>query len=236
MTINIDLLTTPTICQNQIGLAAQTPALPFLIQAASQLITQSCNRPFWLSTNAANPIVEYLGGSGDPYLPLGYWPVQSIVSIYNDNAGFWGQTSGSFASATLLNQGTDYALEVDSVEGTSKSAIVLRINGIWDSVYLRDGGMLASYGTNGQGNVQVTYRYGFTSLPYDLQWAATLLVARMLLTNAGRLLNSVKFEEFAATYDNWNALPDDETGYGILAGEVEGVISKYRIFPVQLVS
>ena len=126
---------------------------------------------------------------------------------------------------------------MDTVEATSKAAIVLRINGIWDSVYLRDGGMLSSYGTNGQGNIQATYTYGFTSIPYDIQWAATLLVARMFLINAGRLLNSVKFEEFEATYDNWNMLPDkDELGYGILAGEIEGIISRYRIMPIQVVS
>jgi hypothetical protein len=235
MTITQDLLTNVQTCQNQIGQSAQTPALPFIIQAASALITQSCNRPFWLTSNAANPIVEYLGGSGDPNLVLGYWPVQSISSIYLDNAGFWAQTSGSFASSTLLNQGTDYALEVDSVEGTSKSAVVLRINGIWDAVYLRDGGMLSSYGTNGQGNIKVTYQYGYTQIPFDVQWAATLLVARMLLINAGRLLNSVHFEDFSASYDNWN-ITKDELGYGVLADEVEGVISKYRINSIQMVS
>lgn len=229
-----ELLTTVQQCQNLIGQAAQNPSLPFLIQAASNLITQSCNRPFWTVGNAANPLVEYLNGSGDPYLPLGYWPVQSVTSIYLDNAAFWNSASNAFASTTILGEGTDYALELDTIYSTSKCAIVLRINGVWDSVYLRDGGMLSSYGTNGQGNIKVTYIYGYTSIPEDIQWAATLLVARMLLIAPGRLLNSVHFEEFSASYTNW--MEYDKYGYGILAGEIEGVLAKYRITAIQLVS
>ena len=237
--IPLDLLTDITTCTNYIGPAANTPALPFLINAASQMITESCNRPFWLAGNAANPIQEYISGTGDPFLPLTYWPVQSITNIYYNNAGYWGQTSGGFGpSTTLLVQGNDYVLQIDSNSTpmgsqVSKSAYLVRINGVWDSVYLRDGGMLASYGVGGWGNVQANYVYGYLTIPSDVQWAATLLVARLLALNKGRLVNSLSFEEFSTSWDNW--LLHDRLGFGVLAGEINSVLSKYRIMPIQII-
>lgn len=203
-------------------------ALNFYIGAASAHITQSCNRTFWLTSNAANPLVEFYSGSGTEWLVLRQWPVASIASVYEDDLAYWGAASGSFASTSLLTAGTDYALALDDV-ARSGSGRLCRMNGVWNCRYVRDAGMLSSYPDDGFGNVKVSYTVGYDSIPQDLSFACCLVVAKMRqMFPAGQPVSSESFEEYSVAY---RALLKD-SGLGLLGGEVGAVLAKYRILPV----
>ena len=89
-----DPLTTLTNVKALLGIndTSEDTLLNYLIPAASAIITQQCNRTHCLSTNAANPVTEWYSGSGDEWLILRQWPVQSVTSIYLDDNAYWGQT------------------------------------------------------------------------------------------------------------------------------------------------
>lgn len=225
-----DQLTTLNNVKAYIGIGdtKEDARIRFLINFASGLITNYCNRPFWLADNEMNPLTELLSGQGDQWLMLKYWPVRSITSIYADDSAYWGASSNPYASSTLLTQGTDYALAVDTIYGTSKRAMILRINGVWDTTFMRDGGMLASYIDTGLGNIKVTYTYGFNSLPDDIVGAATVVVARMRnSTQFGQAITSEHYEEYSYTLaENKDS---DKYGLGYLGGDISTILAQYTI-------
>ena len=71
----------------------------------------------------------------------------------------------------------------------------------------------------------MTYTCGFQSLPADLNYVASVVVARMRNSSKfGRALNSESYEEYS------NSLAQDVNAQmGLLGGEVAPIISKYRI-------
>ncbi len=232
MSVSVDKLPILPSVKLLLGVRQDDPSqdvlLSYLIAGAASAITYNLNRPFLLASNAANPITEYHSGTNDEWLVLRLWPVQSITSIYLDDGGYWGQAPNAFATPTLLTQGTDYALNVDTPSGASRSGMVLRINNVWESAWVRDGGMLASRPEAALGNVKVTYTYGFTSLPDDLAYAAATVVARMYNTaKFGQGITSENYEEYGVSLRD-NAAP----WLGLFGGEVAPILARYRIASV----
>lgn len=123
----------------------------------------------------------YYSGNGSRWLVLRQRPVTTLTSIYLDATGRWGQNpDGSFASATLLVAGTDYALDYDGYLGSaaaSHSGLVQRIGGVWPQSHWYAAGRLLADPQPAQGNIKVAYTAGFSSVPADIAQAAALLVA-----------------------------------------------------------
>jgi len=82
-----------------------------------------------------------------PDLVLPQCPLRSITSIYEDTGARFGQTSGAFAAASLLTEGTHYYWPIDAV-GFSRLGTVRRIDAYWPS---------------DPGSIKVTYVAGWTS-------------------------------------------------------------------------
>lgn len=81
--------------------------------------------------------------------------VRSITEVRMDPAGNFGFTSGSFGSSTVLVEGTDYFLELDST-GLSKSGRLIRNNAAWP---------------NRPGSVKVTYVAGFSAAELNADYS-----------------------------------------------------------------
>lgn len=165
---------------------------------------------------------EYYSGDGSQTLILRQYPVQSITSIYLDSDGYWGFGSGSFASATLLVEGTDYALKRSSSSIGSGSGIVQRIGGNWPMPSRRVGGFIADQVGIGVGNIKVVYVAGYATIPADLQMAVNELVIRKANSAAfGMSFKQGQYEDANATF----MTPEEMRG---LVGSIESVLSSYR--------
>ena len=107
----------------------------------------------------------------DPIRSCACTPVVNV-----DPNGFWGETTSGFQSNTQLVYGTDYFLQIDSDDGSSKSGLLIRRGDWWPKTFSRQRGLLAPYVTPGYGSVKVTYSAGYTldTLPSAIRAACEL--------------------------------------------------------------
>jgi hypothetical protein len=227
--IQVDLLTNLNNYKAFAGISGtdQDAQINAMIPMASQAITNSCNRQFFLATNQCNPITRYFSGAGDVYLPLTPVPIQSITSIYVDFYGTW--NPANFSSGGQLLPADQYALAMDGDDGTySQSGIVYRRLGWWWDKYQHEGNDLSNYLTYGKGNIQVTFTAGYTYLPSDLQFACNLVVSRMInASSQGYGFRSEMYENYRYELNTGNTTSPN---YGFLGGDVGVILAKYRLF------
>jgi hypothetical protein len=130
----------------------------------------------------------YYSGDNSRFLILRQRPLVTVTSIYSDTTGRFGDNpDGAFASDTLLVAGTDYVVRWDgllpgSSTRCSYAGIVERINGVWPAAWRYSAGTINPSLGDHQGNIKITYTAGYTTVPPDIKYAASLLVARMRRT------------------------------------------------------
>lgn len=165
---------------------------------------EQANLGFWIrtATNWINEILNrdatglgyqtrtrFYKGTGSQKLTLRDRPVfpsptdgNSVLTVYVDEAGYWGSAPGSFDPTTsLLVYGQDYALDIDQADGSSRSAILYRINDYWPRPNVRTTGLLSPYIGPPAGNVKVVSTAGFTedTLPDIVTEACVFLTSRI---------------------------------------------------------
>lgn len=148
----------------------------------------------------ARKVTEYYGGNGRRELFLRQRPVQSVSSVYEDSAAYYGEADGAFPATSLLTAGTDYCLKRDNGTGAvvSKSGILLRIGSAWPGASERESGMLASREIEGAGNIKVTYTAGFVVLPSQYALAVAQMVAEVrLVASSGGGMQSESLEDYS---------------------------------------
>lgn len=192
----------------------------FLNEYVAGLFTETLNHDFDFKART-----RYYDGTGTSKLILKHRPVFTTPTIQTwvDDSGFFGEASGAFASSTLLTYGTDYFLQVDQDDGTSRSAILVRNRATWNKPSYRQAGYLTSYLGPSNGNVKVTYTAGYTldTLPSPFRLCAAVVVARLRhLLPMGFFLTSESYEERAVSY--W--LNDRS----MLRGIINEMIGTYR--------
>jgi hypothetical protein len=175
---------------------SQDKRLGFFLHYSSKLIDEFLRRP---------PIekksrTEYYGGTGTQKLLLKSRPVfPDTLQVWVDDSGHFGQSSGAFSnSEALLTFGSDYCINPDQEDGTSREAILYRVNAYWNRPMVRQRGMLASFVGFPLGNVKVTYTAGYTpdSLPDVFRAACDALVLKMAyFFPLGMELTSESYEE-----------------------------------------
>ncbi len=175
-----DLSELKTILEIEQDDHSEDKKLNWLIDWASEWIGQSINRPGLLYKSRT----EYYNGSGTQKLLLKSRPIYTTPTIlaYVDRGGYFGQTSGAFTDTNeQLTYGTDFVVQVDTDDGTSRCGILIRINGYWERAYVRQRGMLTSFPGSSYGSIKVTYTGGYTidSLPGVFRQALNMLVGRM---------------------------------------------------------
>lgn len=141
---------------------------------------------------------EFYSGTGAARLILNQYPVTDVDEVRVDLNGNYGETAGSFGSATILTAGLDYALEW-SETSKSRTGFLRRLGGpgsawgLWPGPVYAPGGLPSggtlTLGRGGPvwlavaGSIKVTYTAGFAApaMPEDLKMAVdqvTCLVYR----------------------------------------------------------
>ncbi len=173
-----DLQEVKSILQIDPGDKSEDRSLLMFLEQVSKFIEEWLNRP-GLTKKART---EYYNGTGTQKLLLRSRPVftDPEPQVWVDEAGFWGQASGSFATGTAQTFGTDFSLWIDQDDGTSRSGILVRNRSIWPRPAIRQAGFLSPFLGTGFGNVKVTYTAGYTvdTLPAEFRTACNLLVGR----------------------------------------------------------
>ena len=110
------------------------------------------------------------------------------MTVLVNQGGGW-STSNFDSTNDAWTYGTDYALDIDQEDGTSRSGILWalgggggRLGGLWPRQALRQAGLLSPFMEQPMsGMVQITYTGGFTvdNLPASFRVAGNLLVARL---------------------------------------------------------
>ncbi|HUE14169.1 MAG TPA: head-tail connector protein [Planctomycetaceae bacterium] len=155
----------------------------------------------------ARQYTEYYSGNGTKYLRLAQVPVQSIVNVWFDLGGYYGDPSTAFASTTLLTEGTDFALVRDnnSASDCSHSGLLVRIDGyIWPRPTVRTQGLLALSRDTGDGNLKVQYVAGYTRTLSQVQLACHEFVGqlrRSAATGANGPLTQEKYDYYSYQRD-----------------------------------
>lgn len=135
---------------------------------------------------------EYYNGSGTPDLRLHNYPVTAVSNLYIDADGYYGRKTGAFPATSELNEGESWVLEIDAYDGTatSKSGIIKRISTFGGSFIGTSVPFTPLVGSKlaadelpvwpiGYGNIKVVYTAGYTTIPADIEMAATSLCALM---------------------------------------------------------
>lgn len=209
----------------QLGINPQDPQedalLNILMVQASSAIEEWCNRTFQQAT-----YTEFYSGDGTPELALNQRPVSSVASIYLDDNGWWGQSSNAFGSTTLLTQGTDYALEIDQPDGSSRCGLVQNINGYWPRPICVQPNLISPFPGVGNGNIKVTYTAGYSVIPPKIQLALFLQIATIRNSkNYGVLLASESQSDTAGSNSYSAAL---KSVAGMMTPEVLSLLASYR--------
>lgn len=141
----------------------------------------------------------YYRGNGRRRLVLRQTPVTAVSAVYFDPSGRWGQNpDGSFATATLLVAGTDYAIPWDGCLPNSSTqccytGFLERISGVWSASFGFVPGMLTAQVVPGQGDIKVAYTAGYpaTAVPTPIRGAICSLAAWIRkMSKNGAYLNS----------------------------------------------
>lgn len=171
----------------------------FYIEWASAWIEEIINRPGLIYKTRT----EYYQGTGTQKLLLRSRPVYltPAMEVYVDEAAYWGQSPGPpppYDTNTLLTQGQDYALQIDTDDGTSRCGILYRLNQFWPKPSYRQTGYLTPFIGPDRGSIKIVYTAGYTvdTLPAPFRAATNLLVAKMrYLFPLGMEIHSEAYEE-----------------------------------------
>lgn len=174
---------------------AEDSKLLFFLDIATEWVAEFLGRPeLFLATRT-----EYYDGWNTQFLTLTRRPVfTSGMEVYVDSQGNYGQSSGGFASNTLLTMGTDYVLRVDQPNGSSRCGILQRINNVWPRPFVRRTGLLTPIMTRDTGSIKVTYSAGWTvdGLPSQVRFACNLLASKIrYLMPVGMEINSENYKD-----------------------------------------
>ena len=177
--------------------------LLFQIEWASALIEDYLDRRLTYDTRT-----EYYKGSNTQRLQLKSRPVFATnLQVYLQDNAYYGTVSGSFGSETLLTYGTDYCLDIDQPNGSSKSGILIKFSSVWPRINVRQRGLLAPYYDQNYGAIKVIYTAGYTvdTMPSPIRLACNLLVMKLRnIMPLGQEVGSESYEERHISYATRN--------------------------------
>lgn len=137
------------------------------------------------------------------------------LEVHADSSGHYGDASGAFASTSRLVLGSEFALERDQADGTSKSAVLRRLGGgpasvgeaLWAEwpAYQARGALTARAAAvwpGVKGSVRVKMTYGYATIPDDVQSAVRMLAAwtYMHAPRGGLVVGNESLSDEAGSY------------------------------------
>lgn len=150
---------------------------------------------------------QYYNGTGSQKLLLKNRPVftNPAIQVWEDSNGYWGATSGAFTNTnSLLTYGSDYALQIDQDDNSSRSGMLVRIRGYWQRNFARAYDLLAPFRYESFGSIKVTYTAGYTvdTLPAGFRQGANLLIAKMnYLFPLGMTIGSETYQDRSISFN-----------------------------------
>lgn len=198
-----------------------------LLASATSSIESFCGRSFAKQTG----IVEYKTTNGTRSLILRKTPVWTITSIHLDFFGYFNASGSAFASDSLLTAGTDYALDINGLDGLSYSGLVYRITGVWpERSQVHIAGLLTNEVVPAYGNVKAVYTGGYDPIPDDLQNACVQVASVMDLMLKGAPRVSERLGNGSYTRD-FSLINGAGFCNNPIIGSVRQVLSRYRELP-----
>lgn len=193
----------------------------FFVEYASQIILELLNRQNIFIASRT----EIYNGTNTPRLVLNSRPVYTspTIRVWVDGSANYGSSSGAWASNTELTYGEDFCLQVDQVDGTSRSAILVRLKKVWEKKFARASYYLTPFIVPDTGSIKITYTAGYTvdNLPADFRFAVNLLVTKMrYIMPLGMELSNESYEERSIS------ILGQQKGY--LTNLVKGIITPYK--------
>lgn len=174
--------------------------LNWYIEFATDIINTYLNRDLELKYRT-----EYYNGSGIDKLLLRSRPVFPSIGTANEikvyqaeRKHFDESPNDQFDNNNLLIYGRDYLLDLDTDNGSSKSGILVNLNGWWPRPRVRDSGWLTPYAGTAWGTVKVQYYAGYTedTLPPAIRMSANILVASIRSSlPLGKAVGAESYEE-----------------------------------------
>lgn len=201
--IMTDLRELKTLLDIDSGDTSEDKKINFLVTTASHWIEELLGRDFTYKTRT----LPYRG-YGTQKLVLRHRPVYpapptpySALTVYVDDYANWGTSPNAFQNspgASPLIYGKQYSLQIDQDDGSSRSAILWRINAYWPRPTQRQEGLLTPFKGPDPGSIQVTYTAGWTvdTLPDSFRMGTNLLVMKLLdICPLGQEISSESYEE-----------------------------------------
>lgn len=156
---------------------------------------------------------EYYDAPPTDRIPLKHWPVTEVETV-KVAAGSNGDPS-KFIAGTAWEQYTDWILEVDQSDGSSRSAVLRSTRGFWGVSYTRPIRKQAARVNADYRAVQVVYTAGYEQIPYSLKSAAMLMTSRLwMLRRTGQVIGSASL---------------NGASYSVQAGGADGLISDPKV-------
>ncbi len=174
-----DLRELNTALQIDPGDTAEDKSLNFIIEWATRWIEEILNRDISYKLRT-----EYYDGTGTVNLLLRkrpLWP-DPLPLVYLDESGAFGAMSGAFSTSTTQQvYGTDFTVRWDQDDGSSRSAILIRMRDFWPKKMVRQQGYLSPFVAPNTGIIKVTYAAGYCNdnLPAMLHLATVTLCSKL---------------------------------------------------------
>ncbi len=153
---------------------------------------------------------QYYDGTGTqrlllrnrPVYPAPPDPYSSITVWVDQQNGYFGTPTTAFSDSPLV-YGQDYTMQIDQDDGSSRSAILIRMNRYWPKPGMRTQGLLSPYLGQDTGSIKVQYTAGWTldTLPAAFRMAVNILIAELrFFFPTGRWITGESYEERSVSY------------------------------------
>ncbi|RJQ24628.1 hypothetical protein C4577_07615 [Candidatus Parcubacteria bacterium] len=196
--------------------STQDAKLLLYAEWASDIINTYLGRPF----NGINYLTrtQYYDGTGTQRLLLRNRPVNPSPTGDYEDLQVWVHEGGNFGtsddafSGDPKVYGTDYTLQIDQDDGTSRCGILIRLGNYWPKPIMRQVGLLSPFVGQDVGSIKVIYTAGWSvdTLPAAFRMANNLIIAQLRdMFPLGRWLTGESYEERSVSYwmrDFWDIL------------------------------
>jgi len=185
--------------------------IKLLINMATDYIESQTGRRYVSTVHTS----EEYDGTGTQQIQLKAFPVITFTSLEVNNASDNSESWSTISSS-------DYWVDTDT-------GIITRTSSFLDFDDSEDGEETLSETIfqRGKNKYRATYTSGYSSIPYDLQFACMTLVGQFLNTGAGSGIKSESLGDHSITYQDVTELTS-----GMKGGIVEDILQKYRDIPL----
>lgn len=193
-----------------IGNSTKDAVLEMLINVSTDYI-QTQTGGFFKNTEYT---AEEYDGTGTDQLTLKHFPVTAFTKLEvnnaTDNTESWSEISES-----------DYWVDTDT-------GIITKTTGFrdFDEGNEDDEALSQTVFYKGKNRYRATYTAGYTTIPYDIQFACMSIVGQMFSSQAGQAIKSESLGDHSITYQDALSVKGD--GKSIISD----ILSKYRDIPL----